>query len=78
MLVDLYKVCSYDALGVKSDPAGGGGKGSHKLEHGNKEPCLENSSLKLEAVELSYLVYSISLRTSTKFVYIIPPSPGQN
>ena len=42
----------------------------HKLEHRNKECHLQNSfPLKLEGIELWYLVFSISLLTSTKFVH---------
>ena len=44
-----------------------------KLEHRNKEDQLQSSCpLKLEGVELSYLVYSIILWISSKFVRIIP------
>ena len=40
------------------------GRGGHKLEHRNKENQLQNSSsLKLEGLELWYLVFSISLWT---------------
>ena len=47
--------------------------GVHKLKHRNKERKFQNSSsLKLERLELWYLVYSISLRTSTKFVHMMP------
>ena len=45
LLVDLYQDCSYDAPGVKTDPApgvtsskqGGGGESVTSLKHGNKE-----------------------------------------
>ena len=44
-----------------------------KLEHRNKERKFQNSSsLKLEGLEVWYLVCSISLRTSTKFVHMMP------
>ena len=47
--------------------------GGHKFEYRNKEGKIQNSSaLKLEGLELSYLVYSISWWTSTKFVHIMP------
>ena len=47
-------------------------QGGRKLEHKNKERKFQNSSsLKLEGPELSYLVYSISLWTFTKFVHMI-------
>ena len=44
-------------------------RGGHKLKHRKKERKFQNSSMKLEGLELWYLVYSISLRTSTKFVH---------
>ena len=67
--MDLYKVCPYDAPGVKTSPAPGG----HKSEHRNKEANLQNSfSLKLEGVEIWYFVCGISLGTSTKFVHKMP------
>ena len=62
LLVDLYQVCMYDAPGVKTG----------QLEHRNKEGKLQNYSLKLEDLELCYLVYNISLWTSTKFVHMRP------
>ena len=43
----------------------------HMLEHRNKDSKLQNSSLKLEGAELWYLVSSISLWTSTKFVHMM-------
>ena len=46
--------------------------GGHMLEHRSKDGKLQNSSLKLEGTELWYLVCSISLWTSTKFVHMIP------
>ena len=67
--MDLYQVCSYDIPGVKTGPAPGG----HNFEHRDKESNLQNSSsLKLEGVELSYLVLSIFLWTSIKMVHIMP------
>ena len=70
LLLDLYQVCSYDATGVKIGPRLGG----HLFEHRNKEGKLQSSStLKLEGLELSYYVYSISVSTSTKFVHMMPP-----
>ena len=63
LLVDLYQVCLDYAPGVKIGPH----PGDHKLEHRNKESHLQNSSpVKLEGVELWYLVLNISLWTSTK------------
>ena len=54
-------------LGFRFDPPVG-----HKLENWNKESHLQNSSpLKLEGVELWYLVFSISLWTSTQFVHMM-------
>ena len=44
-----------------------------KLEHKNKDGKIQNcSSLKLEGLEHSYLVYSISLWISTKLVHMMP------
>ena len=48
----------------------------HKFEHSNKKGKFQNSSLELEGLELSELVYSISLWTYTKFGYMMPPPPG--
>ena len=43
-----------------------------ELEHRNKEDQLQNScSLKVEGIELSYLVHSIILWISTKFVHLM-------
>ena len=71
--MDLYQVCSYDAPVVKSDPAPGGGG----ITSWNIEEDLQNSSLKLEGTtELSYLVYSIFLWTSTNIFHMIPPLSG--
>ena len=51
LLVDLYQMCSYDAPGIKSGPALGGG--GSQVEHRNKERKFHNSSfLKLESLEL--------------------------
>ena len=50
--------------------------GGHKLEHKTEERKFQNSSLKLESLGLSYLEYSISLWTSTKFVHMIPLGIG--
>ena len=58
-----------DAPGVKTDPVPEG----HMLEHRNKDSKLQNScSLKLEGLELCYLVYSISLWTCSKIVHMMP------
>ena len=65
--MDFYQFFSYDAPGVKTDPAPEG----HKLEHKNKDSKLRNSSLKQEGIELLYLICNISLWTSTKFIYMI-------
>ena len=47
--------------------------GDHKLEYSNKEAHLKNSSsLKLEGIEIWYLVCGISLWNSTKFVHMMP------
>ena len=47
--------------------------GGHKLEHRNKEAHLQNSSsLKMEGIQLWYLVCSISLWTSTKLFIWCP------
>ena len=73
LLVDVYQVCSYDALGVKTGPA----PGVTNVKHSNKEGKLQNSSsLKLGGLELWYLVYSISLRTSTKFAPGVKTGPA--
>ena len=67
LLMDLNQVCTYDAPGVKWPCPWG-----HK-EHRNKEGKLQNSSsLKLEGVDLSYLVYSISLWTFINCILMIP------
>ena len=45
----------------------------HKLEHGNKENQLQNSSsLKLQGLELWYLVFSISFWTFINLIHMIP------
>ena len=64
-----FQVFSYDTSGDQDRPRPWG----HKFEHGIKEGKIQNSSsLKLEGLELSYLVCSISLWTSTKFVHMMP------
>ena len=52
----------------------------HKLEHKNKEDQLKNSSLKLESLELWYLVCSISLWTFINCIHMIPlgSKPGDH
>ena len=63
--MDLDQLCSYDASGIKIGPA----LGVTTLNIGTKRAKLKNSSsLKLEGLELSYLVYSIS----TNFIYMMP------
>ena len=54
-------------LGSKLAPPRG-----HKLEHRNKHSKLQNSFLKLQGVELWYLVCSNALLTSTKFFHMMP------
>ena len=45
----------------------------HKLEHRNKENQLQNSSsLKLEGIELRFLVCSISLLKLVNFIHMMP------
>ena len=72
LLADLNQFCTHDAPGVKTGPSPGGGGGFHNFEHGNKKGKPQNSSLKLEGVELSYLIYSISLWTFINFIHMIP------
>ena len=51
--MDLYQDFSYDAPGVKTGPAPGGGGVFTSLKHRDKEGKLQNfSSLKLEGAEL--------------------------
>ena len=66
--MDLYQVCVDDAPGVKIGPTTGG----HKMEHRNKESHISKFfSSELEGIELWYLVFSISLWTSAKFIYMM-------
>ena len=69
LLVDLYQDCSYDAPGVKTGLA----PGVTSSKHRNKDGKLQNSSfLKLEGVEVWYLVCGISYWTCTKIVHMMP------
>ena len=66
LLVDLNQVFTYD---VSNWPCPRG----HKFEHRNKEGKLQNSFfLKLEGIDLSYLVYRISLWTFINCIHMIP------
>ena len=82
--MDLYQDCSYDAPGVKTGPARGGGV-FHKFEslkHRDKEGKLQHfSSLKLEGAELWYFyVASPSGPLPKLFIWClwgqIGPRPG--
>ena len=64
-----FQVCTYHVLGSILAPIPRG----HKLEHKNKEDQLGNSSsLKLEGIELWFLVCWISLWTFINFIHMMP------
>ena len=54
--MDFYRCCSYYAPGMKTGTSPGG----HKLEHRDKKGKLQNSSLKLDGMELWDLVCIIA------------------
>ena len=66
-LVNLYQVCSNNAPGVKNGPPRG-----HMFYIGlYKKNKKKNSCVKPDGLDYGYLVFSITLWTSTKFVQII-------